>query len=503
MLRAFALLILTLLPLQALAHAQLSSADPAADALVVDMPDQVILRFNEPIAALQARLFAPDGEMIELDPQAHGANLILPMPETGQQGTYALSWRVVSDDGHPVGGTHLFSVGVVTDSAAPDDLSLPWFAAFARGVLTLALVMGVGGQLWAALSRDPAPWLVLAALWIVPPAAALLLAAQAMDLTGQGIAALADPDAWRLALASPFALTALAAVLAAALAIQKRRGAVLLAWFFAALSFALAGHAARAAPVPLMAALVFGHAVALIFWAGALPGLLLALRQGNTAPTMAMFSRIAIPMVVVLVLTGTALAWRQIGSIGAFVGSAYGWLLLAKLGFVGITLLLALRHRLVLLPALQRDPATACPVFRRSLRLELMVMLLILALTAGFRLTPPPRAMVETRVDLHLHGAQTMADIAVIPGRAGANRLEILPLDASFQPFTPREITLFVSRPADGLEQITVIATQDEDGIWRAGPVHLPTGGAFDLIADILITDFTKEMIGGELLLLP
>ncbi len=133
-------------------------------------------------------------------------------------------------------------------------------------------------------------------------------------------------------------------------------------------------------------------------------------------------------------------------------------------------------------------------------------MVAILALTAGFRLTPPPRAladMPEMRVDMHLHGVDTMADVALIPGRPGQNRVEVQPLDGDFRPFTPLEVTLFFSRPAEGLERIELRAERGEDGIWRAGPVHLPPGGPLDVVADILITDFRKELIGGEIQLAP
>jgi len=109
----------------------------------------------------------------------------------------------------------------------------------------------------------------------------------------------------------------------------------------------------------------------------------------------------------------------------------------------------------------------------------------------------------ETRVELHLHGPTAMADIALIPGRPGQNRVEIVPLDGDFQPFTPLEITLFFSRPAEGLEPIELRATRTEEGLWQAGPVHLPQGGTWDVVADILITDFQKALIGGEITLLP
>jgi copper transport protein len=56
---------------------------------------------------------------------------------------------------------------------------------------------------------------------------------------------------------------------------------------------------------------------------------------------------------------------------------------------------------------------------------------------------------------------------------------------------------------ADGLEPIELDATLGPDGLWHAGPVHLPPGGKFDVVVDILITDFRKALVGGELDLQP
>lgn len=502
---AFVILFCALAPLQALAHAQLRSADPAAGTLLDTAPAEVVLTFNEPIAPLQARWFGPDGRVRDVESRVQGPDLIVTLPAGLVLGTQALSWRVVSDDGHPVGGTHVFSIGVETGApdAAPEPV--PYFAALARGALTLALVFGVGGVVWAALSQTAAPAAIRWALWTIPPAALAVMAAQAMDLTGEGLRALGTPAAWTLALASPFALTAALAVCAAALAASARKALILAAWASAAFSFAAAGHAARADPVALMAPLVFAHGLALIFWAGALPGLLRALRTPDAQAQMERFSRLALPLVALLVLSGAALTWRQVETPTALIGTAYGTLLIAKLLLVAAVLMLALRHKLRLTPALAQTD-TARPVFNRSLKLELALMIAILALTAGFRLTPPPRAlaaMPDSRTELHLHGRAAMADITLIPGRPGANQVEIIPLDGDFQPFTPLEITLFFSRPDEGLERMELRAVEGANGIWTAGPVHLPPGGPLDVVADILITDFRKELIGGEMQLLP
>lgn len=501
------LFLIALLPVQALAHAQLRGAEPADGTLLAEAPAQVVLRFNEPVSPLTLRWFAPDGGAIDVEARAQGEALFITPPADLTQGTQALSWRVVSSDGHPVAGTLVFSVGVETGAPQAAAAPVAWPAAVARALVTLTLALGVGGMVWAAILGRASPGAMALSLAAVP-SAGLMLGAQAMDMSGLGLGALIRADAWAVAVQSPYGIAAVLAGLAGLIAAGSRDQRMLaaLAVGLAALSFAVAGHAARAAPVALMGTLVFLHAGALILWAGALPGLVVALRAPDAAVQMERFSRVGVLVVAVLALTGAALVWRQVGEPAALFGTAYGRVLVAKLALVALVLALAARHRLALTPRLAQGAPGVRPVFARSLKLELGLMVAILALTGAFRLTPPPRALAalpETRAEVHLHGVQAMADIALIPGRAGQNRVEIVAMDGDFQPFVPRGITLSFSRPAEGLEAIELTAERGEDGIWRAGPVHLPPGGALDVVADVLITDFRKELIGGTLQLLP
>ena len=73
----------------------------------------------------------------------------------------------------------------------------------------------------------------------------------------------------------------------------------IVAWSLAAVSFALFGHAATAAPRWLTAPAVALHAGAFIFWLGALPGLAesAARSRSDLAPTLHRFSALAVPLV--------------------------------------------------------------------------------------------------------------------------------------------------------------------------------------------------------------
>ncbi|MBP7242961.1 MAG: copper resistance protein CopC/CopD [Amaricoccus sp.] len=499
---------------RASAHAQLVATTPAAGAVVAEAPGEVVLEFSEPVAPLSVRWFPPDGgAALDGAARAEDSRLVATVPDGLGTGTLLLSWRVVSVDGHPIGGSYVFSVGAPTAVAAEIPAAgAARAAAVARFALTVALVLGVGGALFCRLvdrgtapalrSQRMASWSALA----VAPAAVLALGLQGRDLLAAPVAALAGPQPWLAALASPFAATvaaSLAAGLAAALALRHDDAAGRLwcwvAWIAAAVSFALFGHAATAPPRWLTTPAVALHAAAFIFWIGALPGLVERAACGGSdlLPTLRRFSAIAMPLVVGLALSGATLAFIQVGRPEAMLGTAYGRLLTAKLALVAVLLLLAALNRFRLTPAIARGETGAAPKLRRSIVAELVLGLVIVGLASGFRLTPPPRtleAAVPAGLHVHVHGRTVMADVVLKPGRAGPNTLEITPFGQDFAAMEPMAMSVALSDPARGVEPIRIDAARDGP-LWRAGPVQLPHGGDWTLTLDVLISDFAKETL--------
>src|SRR5262245_27092959 len=104
-----------------LAHASLVRAEPADGALVNEPPVALRLTFNEPVTPLVMRLIAPDGSTTTVPATAENATVTV-KPATLRRGTHALSWRVISADGHPVGGSLIFSVGEAIGAPPPGAL---------------------------------------------------------------------------------------------------------------------------------------------------------------------------------------------------------------------------------------------------------------------------------------------------------------------------------------------------------------------------------------------
>ncbi|HAW48287.1 MAG TPA: copper resistance protein CopC, partial [Roseovarius sp.] len=275
------------------------------------------------------------------------------------------------------------------------------------------------------------------------------------------------------------------------------------AWALASLSFAVSGHAAVAPPRVVALPAVTLHAAALIFWMGSLVPLLLALRGSEVDSVLRRFSSIAILTVVALILSGMTLTWLQAGSPAALLGSSYGVVLGVKLALVTVLLALAARNRIVLTPALAAGETTATLRLKCAIRAEIVLGLAILVLASAFRLTPPPRALIEPAEPLyaHIHTAAAMADIRLTPGRAGPVEVMLGFQTGDFAELVPQEVEVVFAQPAAGIEPIRLTALKGGDGLWHAGPVTLPRPGDWDVTLRLLITDFERVTLTDTLTL--
>ncbi len=144
--------LLVLLPgLAASAHSALIGSNPQTGSTVQALPEQLELRFNEPVSDISpAMVLRRDGDTVAtLTPRAHGTRLLADAPGTTlPDGRYTLVWRVVSADGHPVDGVVAFTLGdgrapataAPTQRTATDVSSTSRYGAYALGGLA-ALVL--------------------------------------------------------------------------------------------------------------------------------------------------------------------------------------------------------------------------------------------------------------------------------------------------------------------------------------------------------------------------
>ena len=509
----------------ALAHASLMSSQPADRAVLAAQPSRVILMFNEPVSPLRLQVIGPRGAATQLtEIVQHNNSVILRMPAVLEQGTHALSWRVVSSDGHPIGGTLIFSVG--QPDANPPALQTKGGQALrtaiwaVRVAIYIALFFGLGGAVFATwVATRPLPGrteklivgLCAAGLVLLPVAVGL----QGLDALDMPLSALVNAQVWQAGFGTTYGTTALIAFFACAVGLfsmESRAPATARLQSLAALvgiGFALvaSGHAAAASPQWLTRPAVWIHVVAVAAWIGSLWPLLRLVHSAPISANAALrrFSNTIPWFVAALIVSGIALAVVQLSRVDALWTTNYGLILSMKLVAVTVLLALAATNRFVLTPKVEAGDAVARGRLRHSIAAEIALALLIFALVAGWRFTPPPRSIVveEQSEFIHFHSGAAMADLTLTPGRVGRSGGEIMIRDANYQPMTPKEVTLIFSQPASGIEPLRREAENVGDDLWRIDDVMLPTPGRWRLRIDVLIDDFTKVSLEDDILIRP
>lgn len=505
----------------ALAHAALVASDPADGSVLPAAPPQVILTFTETVTPLVVTLVSPDGQSLALDAAtASNEQVAVALPALSARGTYLLGWRVTSADGHPVGGALVFSIGEPGSrpAAAEGDTGLATVIWLTRTALYAALFLGVGAAVFSLLAAPlpgsllPLPRIAALAGLVLAP---LALGLQGLDALGVGFGSFASSAVWSTALGTSYAATiavaigACLATLAWTLAPEGhgRTLLVAVAWLGAALAPMLSGHAGTASPEWLSKLAVFLHIAALVFWIGALPPLawLLRAREPTALPALRRFSRLIPFAVAPIVVTGLLLAVLQMGQPGPAWSSPYVLLLGAKLALLALLFGLALWNRVALTRPALDGADKAQRRLHRSIAIEIVLVLVVLAVVAGWRFTPPPRVLAELEArpaQTHIHTATAMADITVTPGRAGESTMRVWLSDGDFAPLVPRAVTVALSSAILGIERLKRPATLGDDGYWTA-PLSLPAGGAWSVEIDVRIDDFTLVQLTGEIELRP
>ena len=499
------------------AHASLTSTEPKDGSVVAAPPSLLSLSFSEPVSPLALTLVRPDGSSRSLDRFAlRDKTLEIEAPGDMGQGTHVLSWRVVSEDGHPVGGAMVFSVGApsVSPPVLAETIDWPVRAAIwtTRIALYLGFFFGIGSvfaSVWVIRSEPSklATGLIFLGLAAVP----LSIAFQGLDALAAPLGGITSLSVWKAGFATSFGRTAMIAAVSFAAAYGAGRAPPTLARLLSLLSLigvgaalAASGHASAAEPRWLTRSMVFLHGVAIAFWAGALPPLFFALNRRTLGVRQGLmrFSS-TIPFVVAaLILAGTVLAVIQVEAPAALVETAYGRVLLVKLALLAGLFALSLFNRWTLTASVERGDAVATRSLARSVSAETLIMIVIFAVAASWRFTPPPRALAIAAAlpsSIHIHQADAMVDLSITPGRAGPVDVSIVIMTGDFGPLDAREVTLVLSNPSAGIEPIRRAARKPGDGTWRIDQLVVPAAGAWTVRIDILISDFQVAKLTGQI----
>ncbi|TGN64593.1 copper resistance protein CopC [Nocardioides eburneiflavus] len=517
----------------AAAHAELVETDPAEGAVVGTAPETVTLTFNEPVRLTSQEIAVYDaaGDPVASTAGATGAEVTVGLTDAAglEDGTYVVSWNVLSGDGHPISGALTFSVGAPSADVAapPEPESSSAVVTVVRDVVTVAALVGLlvaaGLALFTALVL-PRSWagtdvrrrlrrLLTVAAGV--GAAGAVLQVPIASVYGQGLelgdlVAAFDPGLVTNELVSAALVLvglALAVRSSADTAPDRTAGRLLVAGAGLALAGpSLVGHTRAFAPSPLLVAADVLHLVAGAVWLGGLVGLALSLRalagrEALAARALARFSTIAGGVLLAVAVTGTFLGWRILGSWGGLVGTAYGWLLLGKVAIALVVASLGGWNRWRTLPAVEAavgfgDRERAAAAVTRTVRVEAVLLVVLLGVT-GVLVNQSPRPAPVTPVPGATGvGAATAGDLRVLavmdPRRTGTNTLLVQVQDATGEPYDP-PVHPVVELRTDGLDIGTVTVVPIAEGTYR-GEVVVPRAGVWEVQVGIPLSRFENPV---------
>jgi copper transport protein len=526
----FGLLGVLLAASPASAHAELVSSDPASDTIVAAAPATVTLTFSESVQLVPGRIqvLAPDNSRAdEGRPTVDGATVTIPLRTGGGRGTYLVSYRVVSADSHPIGGTITYSVGAAsapptaTQAANRVDPVVRALIPVGKYLGYAGLVLLVGPALVLALlwphrlSRRGPARLVRAGVGLTLGSTLLALWLQAPYTLGTGLLGVRPGDV-RDVLASSFGtvlLVRIGVICAAAVLLRpllrgsggesKADLALLGVLGVAALAtWPLTGHP-TASPVPGVSVVVDAvHLAAMSVWLGGLVMLVAFLlpraSERELAAILPIWSRWAATAVSALLLGGAIQALIEVASFSGLVDSGYGRLVLVKIGLAAAVLgVAAYSRKLVRDRTAERAPRT----LRRTVFAELAVTATILGVTAALVQVAPPRTAeaaqqtpATTTVSRTLTDKRVALQVDVFPATVGNNTIHLYAYTPDNKPLPVVEWSGTAALPAKGIEPIQVPLLRITDS-HAVGDIALPQAGDWILKFTVRTTDIDESVL--------
>ena len=151
------------LPSSALAHDVLERTTPADGTTVERLPGAVVLTFSEQPLTIGAQVvvMGPSGNVASGAPTIDGRDVTQALSPSAPAGDYTVTYRVTSDDGHPVSGSISFHATIGLDgstatagasvhvpaSAPPDEATASPFVPVLLTILGTSVLLLIGGYI--------------------------------------------------------------------------------------------------------------------------------------------------------------------------------------------------------------------------------------------------------------------------------------------------------------------------------------------------------------------
>ncbi|GAA2059354.1 copper resistance protein CopC [Catenulispora yoronensis] len=524
------------------AHATVVSTTPADNSLLQTAPDRVSITFSEPVELQLGalRVFAPDGTQAEVGSAEHldGKPDTASVPLRGglKDGTYVVSWRVISADSHPVRGAFTFSVGTRStpnsggaEAAPSGDRTVGLLFGVARWLAYLGFAAMAGGAfLLIAFAPKLAGdvrlrrligggWFVL----LVGTVFALLL--QGPYAGGFGLGRAFDVDvlratlhtrlgralAWRLILLGGVGvLVSWIATRLTEAVVRTRQvvGALAAALAVAlAVTWSIADHSGTGSQVALALPADVLHLLAMATWVGGLTALTVAILGGagelepdERLTVVRRFSTTAFVAVCVLATTGVYQGWRQVRHWDSLFNTDYGRLLIIKSSIFLVLLSLGFLARRIL-AATTPDLAR----LRRSVAAEFGLAVVVLAVTALLVESQPAAdtpqkakpASATSPFDTGSANGSGTVNITLDPAGVGQDTLHIYVLDKNGAAESVPEVTASLALPAQQLGPLPVKLDVTGPGHYTGAGAVLPMAGKWQVLVTVRTTDIDQATV--------
>lgn len=420
---------------RSLLHATLLRSTPAAKSHLAKSPETIRLVFSEQIVPELSQITlvnsTDDSTALKLAQDPLNVHVLVGSVAGELTGPVKVVWRVLSADGHPVGGNFTFTVGSATASTAsstasgattgkvigmpgtatvalpapaapqqttaPEEKPVPVFAALFRGVGVGAMMAGIGLLFFGLTAGDRRVLIPGAAVTSLIAVGALFLVAHAIawlehvsptgHLSGGFMSSMLNSTMGRVELLrTSFAVLALWAISLG----NHRKIALGLGIACIVLSGAI-GHPAAIHPLVAIPSKII-HLVSASMWIGGLLWLAWVARCDEAACRIEAkrVSSVALIAVILILLSGLLQTVLFLNTPSDLFHYDYGKLVFNKI--VGLLILIGfgIYNRVSLIPRLEAADTQRKLV--RSVRLEMAIITVVVLLSGfvAYEPTPPP-----------------------------------------------------------------------------------------------------------------
>jgi copper transport protein len=513
------------------AHAILETTTPAAGSVVPAAPHQVALTFGESVGVSTNDIQVFNDRLVRVDTggahqlTSHSDTVRVRLDPRLPHGTYTVTWRVVSADGHPVSGGFTFSVGAPSHirgnvpGLGGGSATVGLLLGGARLLGYAGLIAGPGALtfllLWpAGLADRRARRIIVTGLGTSVVAVVALFAIQGPYSQGQSISHLFADGSTSLVASSHyghvlFARLALVVVLCVA-ATPLFHGSRVAHYVAGAavvmlpVTWAVAGHGGAGSNAPLAALSESIHVAAVTIWLGGLLMLLAVLLPRPDAGVQLLvlprFSNVALGCVTAIIATGTYQEIREVGlSLTALTTTTYGRLVLAKIAALAIIIVIASYSRSAV-DALRASAGAEQPShqFRVGVTAEVLFAIAALVFTSILVNTRPAKETVGETSRFTLVGSGLSLRVKVSPTRRGPATINIAAFDSSGHPQPLVDVTGSLSLPSRGVNSLPVVFAGTRGSSHVQALTAFPVSGTWHLSLEvqtspIAATDFAAN----------